>query len=81
MEGMVRREYFAQLIQARPMQTALQVTAIEIGIRPLWPDKSNVAGLKKKASTNRATVWVYWVPVLLPDWDSNMATSSVVNIA
>lgn len=81
MEGIVRREYLVQLIQAKVMHTALQATATEIGMSPLCPDRSNVAGLKKNASTKRATVWVYWVPVLLPDWDSNMATSSVVNIA
>jgi hypothetical protein len=32
MEGMVRREYFVQLTQAKVTQTALHATATEIGM-------------------------------------------------
>jgi hypothetical protein len=73
---MERCEDFLQVIQAIAMQITLQTIARETGIYPKRPEKSNAAGLKTKATTRKATVVVYPVPV---DFCcvSNIATPSV----
>jgi hypothetical protein len=76
MEGMERCEDFFQVIQASAMQITLLTIASETEIYPKRPEKSRAAGLKMKATTRKAIVVVYPVPV---DFCcvSNIATPSV----
>jgi hypothetical protein len=59
---------------------ALQAIASETDTYPTGRDKISTAGLKTKAIRSRAIVIVYCVPVDFW-WESNMATSSVVECA
>jgi hypothetical protein len=80
MEGIESCDDFFQLTQAITTHMALHTTASETDRYPIGRKKSNIAGLKMKATTRNATVVVYSVPVdFCPE--ANMATSSVVGWA
>jgi hypothetical protein len=80
MEGMERCEDFLQVNPASAMQITLHTIARETEIYPKRPEKSNAAGIKTKATTRKATVVVYPVPV---DFCcvANIATPSVTGMA
>jgi hypothetical protein len=60
---MERCEDFFQVTQASAIQIVLHMIARETEIYPKRPEKSNAAGLKMKATTRKAIVVVYPVPV------------------
>ena len=76
MEGMESRD-FLQVAQAKMRHSTLQAIASETDTYPNERETSNAAGMKMKATTRKATVVVYPVPVDF--WcASTKATSSVV---
>jgi hypothetical protein len=75
-EGMESCDDLFQFIQAKVMQSALQVIAIETDTSPSGREVLNTAGLNTKATSKNATVVVYPVPVDFSD-ALNIATSSV----
>jgi hypothetical protein len=69
---MVSCEFLLQLTQAKAVQSELPATARETERYPKGREKISAAGLKMKATVSRATVPVYWIPVVF--WfDSNTA--------
>jgi hypothetical protein len=71
---MERCDDFFQVTQAIATHTALHAIARETAIYPKWPENINAAGLKMKATTRKATVVVYPVPVAFC-WVSNIGTT------
>jgi hypothetical protein len=80
MEGMERCDDFFQVTQANATHIRLQTIARETETYPKRPEKNNAEGLKMKATTRKAIVVVYPVPV---DFCcvSNIATPSVTGMA
>jgi hypothetical protein len=74
--GMVSCEAFFQLSQASAEQITLHAIANETERYPMGREMINTAGLKIKATINKATVAVYPVPVGFC-CESNMTISSV----
>jgi hypothetical protein len=80
MEGMVSFEVLLPIDPGQAPHNAPQASPSEKETYPNGRETIRTKGLKMKATINKATVMVYWVPVDFC-WESNMATSSVVGCA